>query len=305
MAVNGWKGYPGNAKQHASGKRRSQARKRRTFKLSVPVIWQRGGRPEGAPKAAAPARARSHAVSWRTRFKDAASALVSSPRWVSFVILLATAGTLYFVGANRTYYVTQVEVEGAATLSHKAIIEASRVQGMHIFWLNPTEAAHSVSEIPSILAATVEITWPGVATITVSERAPVLVWDQAGDRFWVDAEGRLMQARHEATGLIQILSQQPDKLYVGDRVPLDVMAGALQLRQERPNIESLFYESGNGLSYEDGRNWRAYFGSGLDMNQKLSVYEALVTDLQARGLQPKYISVINKDKPFYLAAGGT
>jgi hypothetical protein len=208
------------------------------------------------------------------------------------------------VGADATYYVTQVEVAGAATLSQRAIIEASRMEGMHIFWLDPAEAARGVAEIPSILTATVEIVWPGAANITVSERAPVLAWDQAGDRFWVDEEGRLMQARHEAPELLLILSQQPDRLFVGERIPFDVMAGALQLQQERPNIDSLFYEAGNGLSYEDGRNWRAYFGTGLDMNQKLAVYEALVVDLQARGLQPRYISVINKDKPFYHLAEG-
>ena len=36
-----------------------------------------------------------------------------------------------------------------------------------------------------------------------------------------------------------------------------------------------------------------------DMVQRLAIYEALVAELQARDLQPKYISVINKDKPFY------
>jgi cell division septal protein FtsQ len=244
-------------------------------------------------------RTRSHAISWRSRLQRVISALVTSPRWISLLILLAIGSAFYFVGADMTYYVSQVEVAGAATLSQRAIVEASRMEGMHIFWLDPAGAARGVAEIPSILTATVEIIWPSAASVTVSERTPVLVWDQAGDRFWVDEEGRLMQARHEAPELLLILSQRPDKLYVGERIPLDVMAGALQLRQERPNIDSLFYEAGNGLSYEDGRNWRAYFGTGLAMNQKLAVYEALVADLQARGLQPKYISVINKDKPFY------
>jgi hypothetical protein len=244
-------------------------------------------------------RTRSHAISWRSRLQRVISALVTSPRWISLLILLVIGSAFYFVGADMTYYVSQVEVTGAATLSQRAIVEASRMEGMHIFWLDPAEAAQGVAEIPSVRTATVEVIWPSAASITVSERAPVLVWDQAGDRFWVDEEGRLMQARHEAPELLLVLSQQPDKLYVGERIPWEVMAGALQLRQERPNIDSLFYEVGNGLSYEDGRNWRAYFGTGLDMNQKLAVYEVLVADLQARGLQPKYISVINKDKPFY------
>ena len=39
------------------------------------------------------------------------------------------------------------------------------------------------------------------------------------------------------------------------------------------------------------------------MNQKLAVYETVVTDLLARGIQPTYISVSNQEKPFYKASG--
>lgn len=85
-------------------------------------------------------------------------------------------------------------------------------------------------------------------------------------------------------------------------VPADVLAGALQLRQLRPNIDKLYYRPSGGLSYQDGRGWRAYFGSGRDMHQKLVVYERVVDDLLARGLRPTYISVSNQEKPFYTLA---
>lgn len=84
-------------------------------------------------------------------------------------------------------------------------------------------------------------------------------------------------------------------------VPDNVLTGALQLRQLRPNIDKLYYRPGSGLSYQDGRGWRAYFGVGADMNQKLSVYETIVTDLQARQIQPAYISVSDQAKPYYKA----
>ena len=279
-------------KRNSSKRRRPQARRRRTFKLSVPVIW---GRAEGRNQK----RSRLHAISWRMKLRAVFSALFSSPRWVSLLLLSGIGAAFYFVGLDSTYYISDIQVLGATTLSREAVVQASGIGGTHIFWLNPADIAQRVADIPSVSTVTVEIAWPNSARITIAERAPVIVWDQAGDRFWVDKEGRLMQARQELSDLLLVLSQQSDKLYVGERIPLDVLLGALQLRQERPNIGSLFYEWGNGLSYEDGRHWRAYFGSGLDMNQKLAVYEALVADLQERGLAPKYISVINKDKPFY------
>lgn len=87
-----------------------------------------------------------------------------------------------------------------------------------------------------------------------------------------------------------------------DFVPADVLEGAMQLRQLRPNIDRLYYRPSGGLSYQDGRGWRAYFGTGRDMHQKLVVYERIVEDLLSRGLQPTYISVSNQEKPFFMLA---
>ncbi len=84
-------------------------------------------------------------------------------------------------------------------------------------------------------------------------------------------------------------------------VPQDVLEGALQLRALRPNIEQLYYRPSGGLSYQDGRGWRAYFGTGLDMNQKLAVYETVVARLLEQGIRPEYISVSNQYKPYYRA----
>lgn len=278
-------------------RRRSQARRKRVFRLTVPVIWGRvGSAVYEEPRIL-------HAVSWRSKLRALITALFSSPRWASLSILVGITAVFYRAGVDQTYQVSAVEVAGATTLSREAVAEASGLEGMHVFWLDPVEAAARVAETPSVLTATVEIGWPNRVHITVVERAPVMVWDQAGDRFWVDRKGRLMQARHDSTGLLIILSQEPETLSVGERVPVAVMASALQLREERPNVVSLYYERHNGLSYQDGRNWRVYFGTGWDMNQKLTVYEALVDDLLARGEQPKYISVVNKEKPFYRLLG--
>lgn len=85
-------------------------------------------------------------------------------------------------------------------------------------------------------------------------------------------------------------------------VPVDVLEGALQLRELRPNIDQLYYSRGGGLSYQDGRGWRAYFGTGRDMHQKLVVYETVVAQLIERGIRPEYISVANQYKPYYRAA---
>ncbi|MBF8284802.1 MAG: hypothetical protein HW378_3717, partial [Anaerolineales bacterium] len=59
------------------------------------------------------------------------------------------------------------------------------------------------------------------------------------------------------------------------------------------------YDKQHGLSYQDGRGWRGYFGVGTGMPQKLAVYEALVDNLASRGLYPAVISVENLKAPYY------
>jgi cell division septal protein FtsQ len=282
--------------RHTSRKRprRRQRRSRAQFKLSVPVTWENltGRRPKKT-------RSSLHAISWRTRLSGALRGRLVSSRWISLGLLAVIGFGVYLLGADRAFYVTDVVVEGTETLSPEAVVESSGVSGRHIFWLNPVAIAAKLLEMPNLLTATVKVDWPNHVEIAVTERAPAMAWDQRGQRFWVDEEGQLMQARQEKPDLLVILSQESEELTPGSRVPNEVLVGALQLKNLRPNISSLYYDRENGLSYQDGRNWRAYFGLGQDMNQKLVVYEALVDDLMARDLQPEYISVINKEKPYY------
>ena len=85
-------------------------------------------------------------------------------------------------------------------------------------------------------------------------------------------------------------------------VPEAVLAGALQLRELRPNIDKLYYNPSDGLGYQDGRGWTAYFGAGQDMHQKLVVYETIVAKLLEQGARPAYISVANQYRPYYRLA---
>jgi len=293
-------------KRHTSKRRTQKAtrRQRRSarpeFQLTVPVTWE--GVAGSAARTAKEMRQRAHTISWRTKLAALPKTLRIGPRWASFFLLLVVGASLYFVGVKQVYFVSQVNVAGAVTLSPQAVAEASGAGGMHSFWVNPAEAAERLTDLPNVLTATVEIAWPNQVDITISERAPIMVWDQTGDRFWLDERGRLMQARQQSKNLLVVYSQDAETLFVNDRIPTQVLEGALHLRRLRPNIGELYYSRENGLSYQDGRNWRVYFGVGTDMNQKLIVYEALVERLMARDLQPEYISVINKEKPYYKLA---
>jgi cell division septal protein FtsQ len=227
--------------------------------------------------------------------------LVLSSRWISLFLLVVTIWALFVIGQEQRFYLNQIPVSGNISISTSDIIANSELANAHIFGANPSKAAARIGEMPGVISATVALEWPNRVSIRIVEDSPVALWEQDGDRFWVNVSGLLIPARSQSASLLLIQSEVEEDVGALTFIPEDVLEGALQLRELRNNIDRLFYSPGGGLSYQDGRGWRAYFGSGLDMEQKLVVYETIVDNLQARGVTPSYISVRNQEKPFYMA----
>ena len=259
---------------------------------------------------------------------DAMKKVLLSSRWISLLLLVLCVVALLMVGMNERFYLTMIPVEGVGSISAEEIVEVSELGGAHIFSADPVEAADRVASIPGVISATVTLEWPNTATIRVQEDTPVAIWEQNGEIYWINAGGALTPARVDVPGLLHIRAadtihspetrgeataeveeevaspaSEEDAIEIAPApfVPPEVLRGALQLRALRPNIHLLEYDISGGLSFQDGRGWRVYFGTGEDMAEKLAVYETLVEHLLAQQETPAYISVSNQEKPFYLA----
>lgn len=286
------------------------------------------------------ARRRRRRNRWRLRLPTAAlKQLFISSRWISLLLLLLTAASLVLIGLDESFYLTTIPVEGVASIPPSEIVKESGLGGAHIFGIEPSAAADRIANIPGVISATVTLEWPNQAHIGITEDTPVAIWEQSGERYWVNAQGELVPARIDVPGLLHIRAEgagaaavltpvslgetgagaseddgadeagtEGDGAEAQERVlfvPDDVLRGALQLRELRPNIDLLYYDPSGGISYQDGRGWRAYFGAGTDMEQKLVLYERLVEQLLERDIQPAYISVRDQETPFYRAAGNS
>lgn len=260
-------------------------------------------------------------------------AVVLNTRWISLAVLGVCAYTLFLIGGDDRFYLNYIPVEGATSLDINHVVEESGLAGRHIFAADPQEAADRLGQVGGVITASVTLHWPNDVSIILREKPPLATWQEGEEAYWVDEDGGLSPARAQTVGLLNIISEvTSDKAEVTSDelratseeaevtsdeatddeptttdavdaqvafVPRDVLAGALQLRALRPNIDKLYYRPSGGLSYQDGRGWRAYFGVGQDMNQKLVVYETVVAQLMERGIRPEYISVSNQYKPYY------
>jgi hypothetical protein len=224
---------------------------------------------------------------------------------LAFVILLT--GIVFFV--SPIFYVTRAEVGNADYLTAEEIFTTADIANFHVLWVDPDRVATRVTALPNVKSAQVFIRWPARVVILIDERIPVLIWEQNGERLWVDEQGYLMFLRDETPGLITIVNEGDSILFPctepGCPPPvLDeaIITGALQLAALRANLDVIYYDPVRGLSYEDDRGWRGYFGEGADMEFKLVIYEALTNDLELQGIQPLSVDVGNPDAPFYHVA---
>lgn len=255
--------------------------------------------------------------------------ILLSARWLSLGVLALSIYALTLIGMDENFYLTAIPVEGVISVPATEVVQASNLAGSHIFAADPGTAAQQIMDnVPGIISAEVTLNWPNQVQINVTEDSPIAIWVEGSNQFWVTRTGRLVPARSASLGLLMIQSEVEGvgaatavpATPTGDEVadaaetavaepvsanmrflPHDVLAGALQLKQLRPNIDRLYYRPSSGLSYQDGRGWRVFFGTGTDMSQKLVVYETIVEELLAQGLTPQYVSVSNQEKPYYLA----
>jgi len=235
-------------------------------------------------------------------------------RWMSGSLVVLIGLALGIIFSNPVFYVTQIEVGGARSITPEELFAHTQIAGYHILWIDPVVIAERILDSsPNIETAEVTVLWPARVVVYIQEREPALVWEYEGSRFWVDVNGNVMPERYDVPGLVHIVSEagsplpyrRPDPNLPEGAAVLDpsVILGAQNLRTLRSNIDVLYYDSVRGLSYQDGRGWRVYFGVGTDMSRRLVIYEELVDSLLARGVHPAYINVANPDAPFYGVEG--
>jgi hypothetical protein len=270
----------------------SRLRERRQKTGRTPGILRRGSAEAvDRPEVQHGSRGRVY-VSWRIF-----SALI--------VASLLTVLSLFFNA--DAFYVHSIAVGGLQHLTKEEVFALTEIANMHVFWVDPEEVRDNILRSPTVADASVEVGWPpNMIQIVIEERQPALVWEQAGVATWIDLQGRVMRQREDRPDLLRISAENIIEGPLGPDVQIseDVVNGALQLRSLFPNIEVLRYHPHKGLGYQDGRGWEVWFGIGTDMPEKILIYEAIVANLQARGIQPGEIDVSNPDAPYYSVMWG-
>lgn len=269
------------SEQSMAGKGRSSARRRYDVALGIPGAELR-----------LPALPQVH-LTWR---------------YLSGLMVVMIAICLYYMWNSPLYRVAGVELVGAQRLTSSELNAVLGIEGKTVFEIDRNSLLSGLQKaFPELYNLSIQITIPAQVVVSAQERQPVLVWQQAGRTYWVDAEGVAFPARSEENLSVRVnadnLPSNAFNLDQASTLPVfDVafIASILQVRGIAPAEADLVFDAERGLGWQDPRGWQTFVGNDLqDIGMKLSVYQAIVDHLTSQNIQPTLVSVEHLHAPYY------
>ena len=238
--------------------------------------------------------------------------LYASWRLASISIAIVLGVVIYLALSLPYFRVPNATVLGNNRLTREEIESVTGVIGQSIFTVQPEDVtARLRMNYPELLSAQVNVYLPNHVYITLSERQPVILWEQDGGYTWIDATGVAFRPRGFVTGLVLVRGfvtppigtpALDDSFAPPPYIQKELVDAILALAPAVPADSTMVFDRSFGLGWTDSRGWKSFFGtSAQDMPLKVRVYQSLVDSLVSRGKSPVFISVMYPDAPFYRA----
>jgi len=228
-------------------------------------------------------------------------------RILSAFLAVTLTWTLVMLWNSPSFRIQQIEVFGIQRLKASEIDQVLKLYGSSVFSLNPAAILEEMqAAFPELENIEVKVKLPARVMVAVTERTPILSWDQAGFISWVDANGVAFLPRGEAQDLVTVLAADaPPALSQSETanqiLSPELVQAILMLNDKAPQATQLLYHSSYGLGWVDpDTKWQVYFGlHAEDMDQRLIMYDAIVKELNRRNIKATFISVQYLHAPYY------
>ncbi len=262
---------------------------------------------------------------------------VIRPGWrlLSAAIAIAAAIGFFSLIFSPFFRVGPVTINGLERLNPNEVQAVLDLENLSIVEVDPTAAsAGLLKRFPALQAASVSVDLPVSVTVNLTERQPVLAWQQDDNVQWVDAQGVLFAPTGQIEGLVTIHSPEapPVAMPKADQPPAGESAGstaadgqaesgaklakpteagpvtldpsllatAQMLAARLPAGTPLVFTAAQGLGWEDPTGYDIYIGSDLSSFEKrFAMVQAIVAQLTERGKSIELINAANPDAPYY------
>ena len=203
-------------------------------------------------------------------------------------VLVAALGLLaWLLWGSPVLAVSAVRVDGAGTLTAAEVVDVAGIdEGTPLLRVDVDAAEARVARLPQV--ADVEVTrgWPRSIVITVVERVPVAVVEQAGTRSLVDADGVLFDTvtGRPPAGVVPLDVADPGPEDRTTRAALSALVALPDdVRADVSAAEATTPEDVT-LTLEDGTT--VLWGSDERAHDKADALHALLGQLRTGRLQP-------------------
>jgi len=224
-------------------------------------------------------------------------------------------------------------IEGLKRITSSQVVTELKLIGQPVFLLDSTELEKELLiAFPELSSAEILVQFPNKVTIVVTERIPVLVWNQDGESALVDSQGITFPNRGAGEpGLLPVIEASGDPVFSGqiestntdirkqtiqkitgallptllveDQVkPLlsaEMVQSVLIIAQQSPDGSKLIYDPVHGFGWADRRGWNVFLGGSDEMETKIHIYRAIMEDLKKAESQPTLISVEYAYAPYF------
>jgi len=224
-------------------------------------------------------------------------------RWLSLSLLALTLVLLVSAFRSPDFIVGAPLVEGNTFIPASRIRSLAAVETERSFLIDPAAVVERLLELPEIRSAVVEVNWMNEVAIQITERPPVLAWNDNGRIWWVGEEGIAYSPHGEQPDLIQVNSTEAVVILSDDptrpALSTALVATAQELHASLPEGTDILFDHVHGFSIQDVDGTTVYFGHSEDIQNKILLYQAIAANLEERNQSVSVISVEDVRAPYY------
>jgi hypothetical protein len=228
--------------------------------------------------------------------------------WILLALAAVVGALVLWLTVDSRFYVYDAQIDGTRRLSTEQVFDASGLRGLHILWARPAAIESQILEsLPSLESVEASCQLPSKCSIAVVERRPRVLWEDSGQRSWIDDQGTVFDAQ-DAAADVGDLGEDAGQWSVTGPLPLEeeghldpsVRVALEELWQSERDLPGIFqYSPAQGLSFVDENGWRVVVGEGSGMARRLQVLDGLVAHLKAAQVTPRFVDVRFPEAPYY------
>ncbi|OUM98404.1 MAG: hypothetical protein BAA04_06415 [Firmicutes bacterium ZCTH02-B6] len=200
--------------------------------------------------------------------------------------LLAFLGVvgLYAFLQSPYFAITEIKVEGAATLEPESLIDRAQVRvGDNVLYLDLHAVAGRLVSHPRIQHASVVRRLPGTLILTVTEYEPVAVVELEDEQLGIAADGTIVPLTAGEEERLPLMGDVPE-----DKLPLALRTSALLPVTTRGEMSELGFDDEAGLWLVTRSGTRILIGDEAELERKVAIALELLAAGRWRLIDVRY-----------------